>query len=406
MSDDLQDTKEKETDGVVHYTTAVAALSILSSQTFWMKQASQMNDTQEMKVTLDRLSYIRFLKQSRETLNTLLKKETEPFSFEELDNSINTAKKLSEYVYLTSFSKETRYEQECENYRGRLSMWRSYGARDGVALVFKNSFINDYDLQEVTYVDPSDERDFLEISINRRALDDYIQLIKNTENPNSSRSLCSLKHKGFEEEHEYRKICKINSDNENNSHDKKKVQLFRFKLEYLKRIIIGPSLLQDEIENYFIEFLSSKPEFVTSASEALQKEIEDFHSFSWFSPKLKKRIIEKIIKSIQDELKSFAKECSSIEEFVEKVVRSIESIESIESICEYEKEHFLSDRTELNQLLRAIPEESKEALQICDRRMANEFFNQAIKRYKEERKKDCAKAIVRYYIHKSDIPLR
>jgi hypothetical protein len=117
----------------VQYTTAEAALAILTKREVWMRNASCMNDYSETRYGLQRVleAYAsppgqRFqaaLNAIHGGLTDDLKARFDPF----------TPSMLS-HTYLACFSEHRDDEDE----HGRLSMWRAYGGATGVAIVMNN----------------------------------------------------------------------------------------------------------------------------------------------------------------------------------------------------------------------------------------------------------------------------
>ena len=122
-----------EQDGTrfVHYTTAQSALDILQSECLWMRNATCMNDFNEMRHGLwcvieafrtdDGQAFSAALNACHAGLAT------------ELDKKFSTAAPaLIEHTYIASISEHSDDEEAY----GRLSMWQSYGSRAGAAIVF------------------------------------------------------------------------------------------------------------------------------------------------------------------------------------------------------------------------------------------------------------------------------
>lgn len=115
---------------LVHYTSAEAAYRIISGREIWLRNAVLMNDFSEMRHGLACLqsawnspSGIRL----REWLD-----EKWPGFREEIESTFDShADGLTTATFMLSLSEHDDDEDEL----GRLSMWRAYGGRAGVALV-------------------------------------------------------------------------------------------------------------------------------------------------------------------------------------------------------------------------------------------------------------------------------
>ena len=117
----------------VHYTSAKSALEILQSQCMWMRNATCMNDYNEMRHGLHCLIEA-FKTPAGAAFNNALN-ACFPDLATELDNNFTSiAPTLIEHTYITCLSEHA----DDEELFGRLSMWRAYGSATGVALVFNN----------------------------------------------------------------------------------------------------------------------------------------------------------------------------------------------------------------------------------------------------------------------------
>ena len=117
----------------VHYTSAQSALDILQSNCIWMRNATCMNDYNEMRHGL-RCLIEAFGTEAGQAFNSALN-DCYPDLAQELDQRFtNVAATLIEHTYLTCVSEHG----DDEELYGRLSMWRAYGTSTGVALVFNN----------------------------------------------------------------------------------------------------------------------------------------------------------------------------------------------------------------------------------------------------------------------------
>lgn len=197
----------------VHYTSAKSALEILQSRCMWMRNATCMNDYNEMRHGLYCLVEA-FRTDAGKAFNEALN-ACYPDLAADLDARFSAAApNLLEHTYITCVSEHS----DDEELYGRLSMWRAYGSTTGVALVFNNGpFVRPSDAHllwttPVAYIDAKGvrgqiqqiaeqmeaERDLLK-SLSRDALLDAVfrTLIF---------AVVSSKHEGFKEEREWRVV--------------------------------------------------------------------------------------------------------------------------------------------------------------------------------------------------------
>lgn len=122
----------------VHYTTAEAAHKIISGKEFWLRKTSTMNDFTEVEHGLDCL-----VKAYNSDAGTKLKESLNAI-FPDLSKKIaasfeDNLKTYQNDTYITCVSKHMDHEDGV----GRLSMWRAYGGKAGVAIVLKpESFLS------------------------------------------------------------------------------------------------------------------------------------------------------------------------------------------------------------------------------------------------------------------------
>jgi len=197
----------------VQYTSAAAAVGILSNKEVWMRNAGCMNDHSEVRFGLecvakayDGPSGQKF----REALNSIYKGFTD-----RLEKQFNPfAPSITQHTYVSCFSE---HDDE-EDTHGRLSMWRAYGNQTGVALVMNNHpFIEPSDALmawtvPVAYVR---ENEFAEqlLNVASSIAENQDWLASQGEEDLLQRvvlmlifSAVSLKHVGFKEEREWRVV--------------------------------------------------------------------------------------------------------------------------------------------------------------------------------------------------------
>ncbi len=198
----------------VYYTSAEVAVSILRNQEIWMRKTNCMNDYSEVEYGLD-LLYQAWDSGCGKLLKAQLDALFSGFSdkIEKKFNEWTLAFRLD--TYLTCISE---HESDTEDDLGRLSMWRAYGGKAGVALVLNNDVLLSATDALSAYASPVaylDKEQFFsrieEISENIRnsstvlkafeehAIFDYVfEMLR-------AAMLCT-KHPGFSEEREWRVI--------------------------------------------------------------------------------------------------------------------------------------------------------------------------------------------------------
>lgn len=127
--------KRFETGGrLVHYTNAEAAYKIIKSRRIWLRNASMMNDFSEIQHGLHCLTNA-WASEAGLKLQAMLNRIKDGLHNElaTLFDGHTDAMKLG--TFIISLSEHDDDEDEL----GRLSMWRAYGARAGVALVLNNT---------------------------------------------------------------------------------------------------------------------------------------------------------------------------------------------------------------------------------------------------------------------------
>lgn len=130
---EAQERVEQAGTRFVHYTSAHSGLEILKSGCIWMRNATCMNDYNEMRHGL-RCLVEAFQTDAGKAFNGALEACHAGLSGE-LDAKFSEAAPwLLEHTYLACVSEH----QDDEELYGRLSMWRAYGSTTGVAFIFDN----------------------------------------------------------------------------------------------------------------------------------------------------------------------------------------------------------------------------------------------------------------------------
>ena len=266
---------------LAHYTSAAVALSIIENKTIWLNNVCYMNDYSEIEIG-NRL-LMDFYKNDtgvelREIMDEIHKGCTntlEQYYDHQSSHLMNT--------YAFCLTEHTKEEDEY----GRLSMWRAYGLNNGVALVFNTSMFLEEAVNTNVMTIPMfyfDKNEFSHaISEFTRRLKDDCKILKMVPNFDSYildkffMTALSLKHKGFEEECEWRVLynkslygnCLSEIIEENieviNGVPRivKKLNFSKIKYnnrklkinELLDRIIIGPNSNAEQLKEIFVRAL-------------------------------------------------------------------------------------------------------------------------------------------------------
>lgn len=200
----------------VYYTTAETATSILRNNQFWMRNTAAMNDYLEVEHGFECLnaSYKaspgKAFNAALNTCFTGLADEVKDFFNEWLPS-------IRRDTYITCMSEHLREEDQ----HGRLSMWRAYGEKSGVALVLngavmiaksKEPVLNIFS-SPVAYLNPEDFGAEVEnIAKNIVAQVGYIrslgrETVKQIAFHMLRFAVLCTKHPGFHEEREWRVIA-------------------------------------------------------------------------------------------------------------------------------------------------------------------------------------------------------
>jgi hypothetical protein len=114
----------------VHYSSAEAAIKLITNREVWMRKARCMNDFSEIDYGMRCLRYAVFSPEGN-NLRTILD-ALFPGLFQEVAQAFDGwAPSILENTYLTCLSEH----RPKEDVLGRLSMWRAYGGVTGVAIV-------------------------------------------------------------------------------------------------------------------------------------------------------------------------------------------------------------------------------------------------------------------------------
>ena len=199
---------------LVHYTTAENAINILRSKTFWMRDTRSMTDFREVEHGYSMLLEY-FVQQpgKRDAFCAALDQYHADAGRDALKRYDDWWTHIRTTTYICCFSEHSKEE---DSY-GRLSMWRAYGSRAGVAMIFKVPDpysaipLNVY-LSPAVYLESDQFWRKLDDAVGRiRAASDALEVLdRDTLVFTAYRMLVmaalSLKHPAFLEEREWRLI--------------------------------------------------------------------------------------------------------------------------------------------------------------------------------------------------------
>ncbi|MXP42537.1 DUF2971 domain-containing protein [Altererythrobacter soli] len=125
----------------VHYTSAESAVAILRSGRMLLRNSSLLNDFSEVEHGRACLAHAQLNSSAGEKLNSLMcgVQADLPDLFAQTYSQIFSAMKSDTYLLSVSEHGDREHGDEFEDEFGRLSMWRAYANRNGVAFVFNNS---------------------------------------------------------------------------------------------------------------------------------------------------------------------------------------------------------------------------------------------------------------------------
>lgn len=275
---------------LAYYTTTDTAKSILENKEIWMRNATVMNDYQEVWYGIEKINCLlgysgernsslaqlgEMLRDSLKDINTtsginIFEEVKELFHEEQCSFALNT--------YIACFTEH----EEKENKLGRLSMWRAYGGDNGVAIVFHPKPGCDIDesritLTPVAYLD--DDAFYGEVYRIVKNIDENKVILchspyedlKNNLMQMLRYAIVAIKHPGFQEEREWRIVAHGQDLRCETEVIKGVVQpVKKYKISHinamLHHIIIGPTLYYNVIYKGFERILKSKYQMEDVAS--------------------------------------------------------------------------------------------------------------------------------------------
>jgi Protein of unknown function (DUF2971) len=201
------------TSRVAYYTTAETAFHILRNKEFWMRNTATMNDYLEVEHGFDCLKAA-YESDSGKFFQTSLDSVFPGLTARATERFDAWLPGIRSDTYITCFSEHL----QSEDAHGRLSMWRAYGGRAGVALILKpdvmfaeNSGIGVFASPVAYWTQEQVQSELQRIGERIAAQSDYVSSLGSTAveaivfNMFRFAVLCT-KHPGFAEEREWRVI--------------------------------------------------------------------------------------------------------------------------------------------------------------------------------------------------------
>jgi len=199
---------------LVHYTTAEAALNIIRTKRFWMRNTNCMSDFSEVQHGFDILNSFFANKAKKESFTEALDDCIPGVASEAITAFNNSWKDIRFNSYIACLSEH----QDSEDSNGRLSMWRTFGGtatRIGIVLNIPYTLsilpLNIIFSSVAYFSESAAHEDLEEVIGNVRANREYLRMIGRDAlvriifNTFLFRVVC-LKHEGFQEEREWRAI--------------------------------------------------------------------------------------------------------------------------------------------------------------------------------------------------------
>ena len=277
----LQEVQERK-DGFVYYTSAKAGLQILKEREVWMRAAACMNDYREIHYGIQLLNHAihsspersarlaelgHYLDWPQDIMSKLLQKLMSDENY------------LVTKTFLTCISE---HDAALEDEHGRLSMWRAYGRKTGVAFVLnakavlENRHYLPITVSPVQYRAQADFDRDLDLVLAHVA--EHITVLQQADRKQIMQyfidtilsSVFSIKHPGFREEREWRLIYR--EDSRKLAYDLVSIDgvpqlVYKLPLAMertdaghglhalLDHLIIGPTQYADVIYNAFVRAL-------------------------------------------------------------------------------------------------------------------------------------------------------
>lgn len=267
-----------------YYTNAETARRILANEEIWMRDTYDMNDAMEIEYGFDCLHRAFGDAALKSRFMAVLDDCADDLADEVLQRFDNWSPHLKTHTFIACVSKH----RSCENHHGRLSMWRAYGGRSGVALILNAEAMLKIPSQAlgtysspVAYMTASQVRKELRAVV--RNMEDARELLCSLGRERVRDNVLSMlhfavlciKHPGFHEEREWRIITNAQwpevavrtSAIETIRDIPQKVQKIKFRDDpqnglhglglphLLNRIIIGPNADPQPLKEEFVALL-------------------------------------------------------------------------------------------------------------------------------------------------------
>jgi len=197
----------------VHYTNADAAIKILDKKEVWMRKSSAMNDFREVHHGLDCLIRTFSKSEAGKKFRSVLNSTFDGLDIEIAEIFDSWIPHFQNNTYLTCVSEHN----DTEDFYGRLSMWRAYGA-GGIAFVMNSKpFLSPSNALKaytspVAYLDDNGfQTQFDNVTSNINENLEFLQeqgrdVVKNLVFHMFKMAVLCTKHPGFEEEKEWRVV--------------------------------------------------------------------------------------------------------------------------------------------------------------------------------------------------------
>lgn len=194
-----------------HYTSADNAIKIISGKSLWLRNAAMMNDF--MEISFGRACLNVAITAAQEQIRGVINQSHAGLYDEIIDWLKKAENTVSNHTYMISFS-----EHSANDDMGRLSMWRAYGGPTaGVAIIFNTDAFKNANAEMNAFSVPVmyGHQEFLDAFEEfRTALVASADLLASMQRTDVGSILTgtlqdflfSSKHKGFEEEREWRII--------------------------------------------------------------------------------------------------------------------------------------------------------------------------------------------------------
>lgn len=278
MLEELNSFKESKRR-VVHYTSATVLLSILRNKEVWLRSTTLMNDYDEIERGIRAVAKFFALNADSSTpFWSLLDACYSDVSKEIIESYDKSLMDLRNNTFVMSLSQHLDKEDKI----GRLSMWRAYAPKDGIALVLspdiffrEENKLNVFSYPALYWTDDEIEAKFTETII---WFEEHKAILKSHSKENIvwyvvemlvSYAIC-LKHPGFQEEREIRIVYRPNqmpskvTQKEVVSIGTSPQIIHKIPLneaydtdmnEILDHVIVGPSQSNIEISNAILEVM-------------------------------------------------------------------------------------------------------------------------------------------------------